>query len=192
MAGKREKVFIDWDAEEKRLEEEYRRKKEELRATREANEVMGQVLTRGLLPIFVLHLLDEKPHNGNDLVSEIAERTRKGWIPSTGGIYPLLRKLEKKGLVTGTWSDPEKRTQRVYTLTEKGQSELAHLREGMRGKIVDAYRVLGLVIEELFGEAPAREKGSHKAKASGMTAACGKSSLEFAENGGEGNGGSTN
>ncbi len=152
MSPKHEKVFVDWNAEEKRLEEEFRRKKEELKVSREANEVMGQVLTRGLLPIFVLHLLSEKPHNGNDLVSEIAERTRKGWIPSTGGIYPLLRKLEKKGLVMGQWSDPEKRTQRLYALTEKGQAELVHLREGMRGRIVDAYRVLGLVIGELFGD----------------------------------------
>lgn len=152
MARDRDIVVADWEAEERRLQEEYRRRLEELKASREASEVVGQVLTRGLLPLYVLHILSAGPRNGNEIVTEIAHRTEGGWQPSTGGIYPLLRKFEKRGLVEGNWEDPDKRTQRLYTLTAGGAEELEGLRGGMRLKVQRAFRVFGIVMADLFPE----------------------------------------
>jgi DNA-binding PadR family transcriptional regulator len=152
MAKDKELKIADWEADERKLQEEYRRRLEELRATRETSEIVGQVLTRGLLPLYVLHLLNEGPRNGNEICTFIGVRTDGAWQPSTGGIYPLLRKFEKQGLVEGTWEDPDKRTQRLYKLTPRGQEELAALRSGMKAKMQSAFRVFEMVLADLFGE----------------------------------------
>jgi len=152
MAKEKELKIADWEAEERKLEEEYRRRLEELRATRETSEIVGQVLTRGLLPLYVLHLLNEGPRNGNEICMSIGARTGGAWQPSTGGIYPLLRKFEKQGLVEGTWQDPDKRTQRLYTLTPRGREEMASLRTGMKAKMQRAFRVFEIVLVDLFGD----------------------------------------
>lgn len=154
MAKDEKLKIVDWKEEERRLEEEYRRRLEEMRATRETSEIVGQVLTRGLLPLYVLHLLHEGPHNGNEICTTIGARTDGAWQPSTGGIYPLLRKFEKQGLVEGAWQDPDKRTQRFYKLTAKGQHELGALRAGMRTKMQGAFRVFQIVLADLFPDGP--------------------------------------
>lgn len=152
MAKEKELIIADWEAEERRLQEEYRRKVEELRASRETSEIVGQVLTRGLLPLYVLHILSAGPRNGNEICGAIGARTEGAWQPSTGGIYPLLRKFEKQGLVEGNWEDPDKRTQRLYKLTPKGEEELGSLRAGMHAKMRRAFKVFEIVLSDLFGE----------------------------------------
>lgn len=157
MARDHELKIADWAEEERRLQEEYRRKLEELKATRATGEIVGQVLTRGLLPLYVLHLVSEGPRNGNEISTEIGKRTEGAWQPSTGGIYPLLRKFEKRGLVEGQWQDPDKRTQRLYSLTAKGREELRTLRQGMEPKMRRAFRVFEIVLSEVFDEPQKKE-----------------------------------
>ena len=89
----------DLKAEEKRLHEEYKQKLLELKKVQKEKEAVGQVFAKGLLPIYVLYILSMGPTNGNDIATKITERTKGLWSPSTGGIYPLLKKLEKDGLV---------------------------------------------------------------------------------------------
>lgn len=146
----------DWADEKRRLQDEYRRRLKELEASRETTEVVGQVLTRGLLPLYVLHLLAERPRNGNELCTDIGQRTGGAWQPSTGGIYPLLRRFERQGLVAGNWPDPDKRTQRLYALTASGQAQLAALRTTMKPRLESAFRVFQIVVDDLFAaeEAP--------------------------------------
>ena len=107
----------DLKAEEKRLHDEYKRKLAELKKVQKEKEAVGQVFTKGLLPIYVLHILKFGPTNGNEISTKISERTNGLWSPSTGGIYPLLKKLEKEGLVIGEWDHPQKKFQKLYSLT---------------------------------------------------------------------------
>ncbi|MGE5674505.1 MAG: PadR family transcriptional regulator [Mycobacterium leprae] len=155
MAKEKDQFVADWEAEERRLKEEYQRRLEELKASRETSEIVGQVLTRGLLPVYVLWLLADRPRNGNEICTEIGNRTGGLWQPSTGGIYPLLRKFEKQGWVEGNWEDPDKRTQRLYRLTEKGIAELESSRQGMKTKMQAAFKVFAIVLGDLFGEVEA-------------------------------------
>ena len=85
----------DLKTEEKRLYEEYKAKLAEIKKVQKEKEAVGQVFTKGLLPIYVLHILKSGPTNGNEISTKISERTNGLWTPSTGGIYPLLKKLEK-------------------------------------------------------------------------------------------------
>ena len=103
----------------------------------------------GLLPLFVLHLLAEKPRYGNDIMHEIEERTEGRWGPNPGAIYPLLTLMEDGGLISGEWEDPDKRTRRIYHLTDEGEHELERLKEVMRPKLEEAINILRDLSDEL-------------------------------------------
>jgi len=140
----------DIKEEEKRLYEEYKKKLNELRKVQKENEAVGQVFTKGLLPIYVLYILTLSPTNGNDISHKIGDRTHGLWLPSTGGIYPLLKKLEKEGLIQGKWDDSKKKVQKVYNITEKGLQEYEHKKILLRGKIEEALEVFKIIYEDLY------------------------------------------
>lgn len=108
------------------------------------NPFVAGVLTKGggLLSLYVLHLLAEKPRYGNDIMGEIEERTGGRWGSNPGAVYPLLAAMEERGLVEGSWEDPQKRTRRIYALTSAGRQELARLKEVMRPKLEEAIDIL--------------------------------------------------
>jgi DNA-binding PadR family transcriptional regulator len=103
----------------------------------------------GLLPLYVLHLLSNGPHYGNELMSLIEERTGGAWATNPGAIYPLLVLLEGEGLVQSEWEDPQRRTVRRYTLTGVGQDELDRLKAVMRPKLREALEVLKDILDDL-------------------------------------------
>lgn len=114
------------------------------------NPFVALVLSRGggLLSLYVLHLLNQKPRHGNDIMREIEARTRKGWGANPGAIYPLLGEMEDRRMVEGSWEDAEKRTRRIYQITPSGQEELQRLKEVMRPKLEEAISIL----QELSGD----------------------------------------
>lgn len=124
----------DLKAEEKRLHDEYKAKLAELKKVQKEKEAVGQVFTKGLLPIYVLHILKSGPTNGNEISTKVSERTNGLWAPSTGGIYPLLKKLEKEGLVIGKWDDPKKKFQKFYSLTPLGEVEFSNRKNYLKTK----------------------------------------------------------
>jgi PadR family transcriptional regulator PadR len=106
----------------------------------------------GLLPLYVLHLLDQQARYGNELMNLIEARTAGGWVTNPGAIYPLLDDLEEQGLVAGEWEDPDKRTVRRYSLTEAGREQLDQLKAVMRPKLREALEVLKDMLEDLEDE----------------------------------------
>lgn len=140
----------DTAAEEKRLYEEYKKKLGELKKVETEKEAVGQVFTKGLLPLYVLFILSLGPTNGNDIATQIGERTKGLWIPSTGGIYPLLKKLEKQKLVVGKWDDSKNKIQKIYTLTNSGFKELDNKKQLLRNKIEEALEVFKIVYSDLY------------------------------------------
>lgn len=140
----------DLKAEEKRLYEEYKKKLAELKKVQKEKEAVGQVFTKGLLPIYVLYILSLGATNGNDISHKIGERTGGLWVPSTGGIYPLLAKLEKEKLVTGQWDDQKKKIQKIYSLTEEGLLELENKKLLLRHKIEEALDVFKIIYSDLY------------------------------------------
>ncbi len=140
----------DIRAEEKRLYEEYKEKLEVLKKVKKEKESVGQVFTKGLLPIYVLYILSLGPTNGNEISHKIGDRTQGMWVPSTGGIYPLLKKFEKQKWIEGKWDDPEKKFQKIYTLTEEGHKELANRKYLLQGKIEEALDVFKIIYEDIY------------------------------------------
>ncbi|AYE34438.1 PadR family transcriptional regulator [Clostridium septicum] len=140
----------DIKAEEQRIHEEYKRKLAELKKIQKEKESVGQVFTKGLLPIYVLHILTLGPINGNEIAHKIGENTKGLWVPSTGGIYPLLKKLEKEGYVIGKWDDPHKKFQKFYSLTPKGLEEYNHRKSLLKPKIEESLKVFKIIYKDLY------------------------------------------
>ena len=103
----------------------------------------------GLLSLYVLHLLAEQPRYGNDIMHEIEERTRGRWGANPGAVYPMLNDMEAGGFIEGEWEDPEKRTRRIYRITQQGQEELDRLKEVMRPKLDEAIGILRDLFQDL-------------------------------------------
>lgn len=111
----------------------------------------------GLLPLIVLQLLDEQPRYANQIMSLISERTAGQWIANPGAVYPLLNEMEERGLVTGEWDDPRKRTVRLYRLTDFGRQEMARVGSIIRPKLEEALQVMRDLVAGLPGQV-ARER----------------------------------
>lgn len=141
---------MDIKAEEKKLYDEYKKKLSEIKKVQKENDAVGQVFTKGLLPIYLLYILSLGPTNGNDIAKQIGKRTKGLWIPSTGGIYPQLKKLEKQGFIIGSWDDPDKKFQKIYTLTDEGFGEFESKKSLLESKIQEALRVFTIIYNDLY------------------------------------------
>ena len=106
----------------------------------------------GLLPVIVLHLLAEKPRYGNEIMTLLSESTSGGWKANPGAIYPLMATLEERGFITGEWEDPQKRTVRIYQLTEFGKYELQRVKAVVQPKLEEALEVVQGIITNLSNQ----------------------------------------
>ena len=73
----------------------------------------------------VLIALRGGPKHGYEIASHLEERSGGVFTLSFGALYPILHRLEKDGLVSGTWQEvgPAKR-KKVYALTRQGEAAL--------------------------------------------------------------------
>lgn len=143
---------MDIKDEEKRLYEEYKRKLAELKKVEKEGKAVGQVFTKGLLPLYVLYILSLGSTNGNDIAHKIGEKTNGLWIPSTGGIYPILKRMEKSQLIVGRWNEGNKKIQKVYTITNQGLVELENKKILLKDKMKEALEVFKIVYKDLYDE----------------------------------------
>lgn len=79
-------------------------------------------LTKGLLEMIILQLIEQQPMHGYQLISKIRRGFGVYFGPST--VYPLLGTLEKKGYLKSEWSVDSERPRKVYGLTPEGQAAL--------------------------------------------------------------------
>lgn len=73
----------------------------------------------------VLKILAKSPKHGYQLAKEI--ETHLGQSPSLGGLYPLLKDLETKGLIIGHEIVEYGRFKKIYSLTQKGKEEVTKI-----------------------------------------------------------------
>lgn len=96
-----------------------------MQETSEIIAALTQELRRGTITIGVLSQLFE-PQYGYSLVTLLAE---KGMEVEAGTLYPLLRRLEKQGLLESRWNTDEARPRKYYLLSETGRHVYAKLCE---------------------------------------------------------------
>jgi len=108
------------------------------------NPFVASLLSKGggLLPMYILHLISQKPRYGNEIMEILAEDTGGQWMSNPGAVYPLLALLERQGFIEGKWEDPQKRSIRIYSITKTGEEELAKIKAVMAPKIAETIKVL--------------------------------------------------
>jgi hypothetical protein len=76
---------------------------------------------RGRVRAALLALLAERPHYGNEMITELAARTGGAWRPSPGSVYPTLQALSDEGLVV----EQTVAGHRGFALTGAGRAAVA-------------------------------------------------------------------
>ena len=111
----------------------------------------GELRRREVLPLLVLHLIAAGPSYGNQLMERIAGMTEGVLTVNPNTMYPLLRRLEARGLIEGQWEHPERRTRRFYSITDAGREEYGRLVEEVRPFLDSVARSIDDIVREVYG-----------------------------------------
>ena len=112
----------------------------------------GGLRRREILPLLVLHLINERPSYGNQLIDRIGAMTAGVLAVNPNTMYPLLRQLEQRGLIEGQWEHPERRSRRFYTLTKAGETEYARLVAEVRPFLDSVKSSIDEIVREVYGK----------------------------------------
>ncbi len=83
---------------------------------------------KGLLRLYILHKIAEKPVHGYELIQDIDSKTEGGWRPGAGSLYPILKKMVRDGYIKAeTGTSPA--TRRTYQITPEGVKNLAEAKQ---------------------------------------------------------------
>jgi len=97
-------------------------------------------LLRGISTVAVLQIIKQHPEEGiygYQLLKSIEQETDNVLIIEEGTLYPLLRKMEKDGVLESTKKELSGRPRKYYTLTDEGHKLLNHML-GFFAKLLEA------------------------------------------------------
>jgi PadR family transcriptional regulator PadR len=97
-------------------------------------------MNRGFLQVLVLVLL-EKEMYGYAMVKKLEE---KRYTMEENTLYPLLRRLEKKGLIKGEWNVTKDRPRKFYVITKVGRN--------VRSKLLQVWKQQNEILDFLIKE----------------------------------------
>jgi PadR family transcriptional regulator PadR len=120
---------------------------------KETGAAAGGPRRRDMFTLLVLHLISNSETGasyGNQLIERIEDITDGAMSMNPNTIYPLLRELESGGLIEGRWEHPEKRSRRLYTVTERGSKEYARLRDGIEPFLDSIIKTITLIKREIY------------------------------------------
>lgn len=89
---------------------------------------MNADVIRGHLDGLLLAVLEDEPQHGYGIIEALQRRSGGVLDLPTGTVYPALRRLERAGWITGSWSTVGGRKRRTYTLSRAGRRALAEQR----------------------------------------------------------------
>ena len=101
---------------------------------------IGVEMNRGFLQIMVLLVL-ETPMYGYMMLRFIEEI---GYSVEENTLYPMLRRLEKKGWISSRWDVEHDRPKKYYEITEEGKI--------IRNKLLSIWQIQNGVITKLLKE----------------------------------------
>ena len=82
-------------------------------------------LKKGSTELLVLALLEARPRHGYEIGKLIEARSGGRLTFRIGSLYPVLCRLEDRGLISGRWAEkPNERRRRFYRLTADGRTVL--------------------------------------------------------------------
>ena len=100
---------------------------------------------KGSAELLILSLLEDQPRHGYDIGKLIEVRSGGKLRFHIASLYPLLYRLENRGLIQGRWIEkPNQRRRRYYRLTTQGQKTLAQQRQSWREFVRAVSQITGV------------------------------------------------
>jgi transcriptional regulator len=101
-------------------------------------------LKKGSAELLILSLLEGRQRHGYE-ISKLIETRSNGTVRfRVASLYPLLYRLEDRGLVEGRWVEKARqRRRRYYRLTAEGRKILAKRRVGWAAFVDAIHRITG-------------------------------------------------
>jgi len=105
------------------------------------NKQVSGELKKGSAELLILSLIEHRPRHGYE-ISKLIETRSEGILHfNVASLYPLLYRLERRGLIKGHWVEKTgQRRRRFYQLTAQGRV-LKHQR-GMWREFVNAMELI--------------------------------------------------
>jgi len=92
--------------------------------------MLDHEVKRGSAEMLILALVEDRPRHGYEVAKLIEQRSDGVLQFHVASLYPLLYRLEKRGLINGRWVEKAgQRRRRFYKLTAAGQKILAEQRQ---------------------------------------------------------------
>lgn len=87
-------------------------------------------LKKGTAELLILAQLETRPSHGYEIAQRIDARSQGAVSFHVASLYPILYRLERRGLIAGRWVEKAgQRRRRSYTLTAAGRKVLAEQRK---------------------------------------------------------------
>jgi transcriptional regulator len=100
---------------------------------------------KGSAELLLLSLLEAIPRHGYEIGKLIEQRSQGALTFHAASLYPLLYRLEKRGLIQGRWVEKSgQRRRRYYQLTAIGRKVLAAQKQGWERFVEAIGRVTGV------------------------------------------------
>ena len=85
---------------------------------------------KGSVELLILALLEERERHGYEMAKLIERRSRGAITIHAASLYPILYRLEGRGVIGGRWVEKAgQRRRRYYRLTTQGKRSLAAQRD---------------------------------------------------------------
>ena len=105
-----------------------------------AKQGMDRELKKGSAELLILTLIEHRARHGYEISKLIEERSDGVLKFNVASFYPLLYRMEARGLIEGRWVEkPGQRRRRFYKLTGQGRTVLQAQRSTWEG-FVNAIR----------------------------------------------------
>jgi len=90
-------------------------------------------IRRGALSLAILAIIIEGESYGYDIMKKLSQESYEGLQVEPSTTYPLLRRLEKRGILEGRWSDASGKRRRLYYVTRDGRRILRRMIKSWEG-----------------------------------------------------------
>jgi transcriptional regulator len=102
-------------------------------------------LKKGSAELLILSLLEDRARHGYEIAKLIDIRSHGALRFQAASLYPLLYRLEERGLIRGSWIEKAgQRRRRHYRLTVEGRKVLAEQRKGWQKFVQAIHRITGI------------------------------------------------
>jgi PadR family transcriptional regulator PadR len=86
-------------------------------------------MKKGTAELLILAQLEKGPSHGYEIAQKIEARSRGAVSFHVASLYPILYRLERRGLIAGRWVEKAgQRRRRYYALTVRGRKVLGEQR----------------------------------------------------------------